>query len=144
MLLAFSLANWDRALEEAPADLGANQWQTFWAVTFPYMVPGIVAGALLALTLSLDDFVIAFFTSGPGSTTFAVKVYSMVRFSVTPEFNAASSILITPTLAATALVIQSRAKRGTRHGYSRRLESIGAPPRPWRPAAASHPSTGSG
>lgn len=118
MLLAFSLANWDRALEEAPADLGANQWQTFWAVTFPYMVPGIVAGALLALTLSLDDFVIAFFTSGPGSTTFAVKVYSMVRFSVTPEVNAASTILIviTLTLTVTALTIQSRASRKTKGG----------------------------
>ena len=81
------------------------------------MVPGIVAGALLAFTLSLDDFVITFFTSGPGSTTFPVKVYSMVRFSVTPEVNAASSILIaiTLTLTATALVIQSRANRGARH-----------------------------
>ena len=111
------MAGFDRALEEASADLGANQWQTFWAVTFPYMVPGIVAGALLAFTLSLDDFVITFFTSGPGSTTFPVKVYSMVRFSVTPEVNAASSILIaiTLTLTATALVIQSRANRGVRH-----------------------------
>ena len=111
------MAGFDRSLEEASADLGANQWQTFWNVTFPYMVPGIVAGALLAFTLSLDDFVITFFTSGPGSTTFPVKVYSMVRFSVTPEVNAASSILIaiTLTLTATALIIQSRANRGSKH-----------------------------
>lgn len=110
------MAGFDRALEEASADLGANQWQTFWAITFPYMVPGIVAGALLAFTLSLDDFVITFFTSGPGSTTFPVKVYSMVRFSVTPEVNAASSILIaiTLTLTATALIIQSRANRSAK------------------------------
>ncbi|MGF1609207.1 MAG: ABC transporter permease [Kiloniellales bacterium] len=110
------MAGFDRALEEASLDLGANQWQTFWNVTFPYMLPGVVAGALLAFTLSLDDFVITFFTSGPGSTTFPVKVYSMVRFSVTPEVNAASSILIaiTLTLTVTALVIQSRwiRKRG--------------------------------
>jgi len=110
------MAGFDMALEEASLDLGANQWQTFWNVTIPYMLPGIVAGALLAFTLSLDDFVITFFTSGPGSTTFPVKVYSMVRFSVTPEVNAASSILIaiTLTLTVAALAIQSRwtRKRG--------------------------------
>ena len=73
-----------------------------------------VAGALLAFTLSLDDFVITFFTSGPGSTTFPIKIYSMVRFSVTPEVNAASTVLIVVTLALTitALAIQSRASKG--------------------------------
>ena len=72
----------------------------------------MIAGALLAFTLSLDDFVITFFTSGPGSTTFPIKIYSMVRFSVTPEVNAASTVLIVLTLAltVTALVIQSRAQ----------------------------------
>ena len=107
------MAGFDRALEEASADLGANQWQTFWHVTFPYMLPGVVAGALLAFTLSLDDFVITFFTSGPGSTTFPVKVYSMVRFSVTPEVNAASTVLIAITLTLTlaAMAIQSRGSR---------------------------------
>ena len=74
------------------------------------LIPGLVAGALLAFTLSLDDFVITFFTSGPGSTTFPIKIYSMVRFSVTPEVNAASTVLIVLTLAltVTALVVQSR------------------------------------
>ena len=107
------MAGFDMALEEASADLGANQWQTFWNVTFPYMLPGVVAGALLAFTLSLDDFVITFFTSGPGSTTFPVKVYSMVRFSVTPEVNAASTVLIAITLTLTlaAMAIQSRGNR---------------------------------
>ena len=107
------MAGFDRSLEEASADLGASQWQTFWNVTVPYMLPGIVAGALLAFTLSLDDFVITFFTSGPGSTTFPVKVYSMVRFSVTPEVNAASTVLIVITLAltATAMILQSRGAR---------------------------------
>ena len=107
------MAGFDRSLEEASADLGASQWQTFWNVTVPYMLPGIVAGALLAFTLSLDDFVITFFTSGPGSTTFPVKVYSMVRFSVTPEVNAASTILIviTLTLTAAAMILQSRGAR---------------------------------
>ncbi|MCI0431103.1 MAG: ABC transporter permease [Rhodospirillales bacterium] len=104
------MAGFDESLEEASRDLGANQWQTFWNVTFPYMIPGVVAGALLAFTLSLDDFVITFFTSGPGSTTFPIKIYSMVRFSVTPEVNAASTVLIvlTLTLTVTAMLIQGR------------------------------------
>jgi len=104
------MSGFDESLEEASRDLGANQWQTFWNVTFPYMVPGVVAGALLAFTLSLDDFVITFFTSGPGSTTFPIKIYSMVRFSVTPEVNAASTVLIVLTLTLTliAMVIQGR------------------------------------
>ncbi len=108
------MAGFDHSLEEASYDLGASQWQTFWNVTFPYMKPGLVAGALLAFTLSLDDFVITFFTSGPGSTTFPIKIYSMVRFSVTPEVNAASTALIVVTLALTitALAIQSRAGKG--------------------------------
>ena len=106
------MTGFDQSLEEASFDLGANQWQTFWNVTFPYMKPGLVAGALLAFTLSLDDFVITFFTSGPGSTTFPIKIYSMVRFSVTPEVNAASTVLIVLTLALTlvALIVQSRSQ----------------------------------
>ena len=104
------MAGFDHSLEEAARDLGANQWETFKDVTLPYMVPGIVAGALLALTLSLDDFVITFFTSGPGSTTLPIKIFSMVRFSVTPEVNAASTVLIVLTLALTVvtMIIQSR------------------------------------
>ena len=80
------------------------------------MVPGIVAGSLLALTLSLDDFVITFFTCGPGSTTLPIKIYSMVRFSVTPEVNAASTVLIIMKLmlAVTAMIIQSR--KGKKNG----------------------------
>jgi len=112
------MSGFDLSLEEASRDLGASEWQTFWNVTFPYMLPGVVAGALLALTLSLDDFVITFFTSGPGSTTFPVKIYSMVRFSVTPEVNAASTVLIVLTLALTvaAMWIQSRSGKSMAHG----------------------------
>lgn len=111
------MAGFDRSLEEVSADLGASQWQTFWNVTFPYIKPGLVAGALLAFTLSLDDFVITFFTSGPGSTTFPIKIYSMVRFSVTPEVNAASTVLIVITLFLTtlALWIQSKSQRSEIH-----------------------------
>jgi len=99
------LASFDRSLEEAARDLGAGEWRIFREVLVPHMQPGLIAGALLAFTLSLDDFVITFFTSGPDTTTFPIKVYSMVRFSVTPEVNAASTLLIITTVALTALAL---------------------------------------
>jgi len=97
------LASFNRELEEAAKDLGASEWRTFWDVLVPHMQPGLIAGALLAFTLSLDDFVITFFTSGPDTITFPVKVYSMLRFSVTPEVNAASTVLIVLTVVITAI-----------------------------------------
>jgi len=99
-------AGFNRELEDASGDLGASEAQTFRYVLLPYMGPGIVAGALLAFTLSLDDFVITFFTSGPNNVTFPVKVYSMVRFSVTPEINAASTILVLVTIVITAVAMR--------------------------------------
>lgn len=104
------LVNFNRELEEAGKDLGASEWEIFRDILLPYLRPGIVAGALLAFTLSLDDFVITFFTAGPETITFPVKVYSMVRFSVTPEVNAASTVLILVTviLTSVALWLQSR------------------------------------
>ena len=113
------MAGFDESLEEASRDLGASPWQTFWNVTLPYMMPGVVAGALLAFTLSLDDFLITYFTNSPGTTTFPVKIYSMVRQSVTPEVNAASTILILVTLTITAIGMwfQSRSgKKSVGHG----------------------------
>jgi spermidine/putrescine transport system permease protein len=98
------LADMDRSLEEAAADLGANEWTTFRRITLPLLAPGIVAGALMAFTLSLDDFVITFFVSGPGSTTLPVQVYSMIKFGVTPEVNALSTLML---LGSTILVIIS-------------------------------------
>lgn len=107
------LASFNRELEEAAKDLGASEWRTFWDVLVPHMRPGLIAGALLAFTLSLDDFVITFFTSGPDTITFPVKVYSMLRFSVSPEVNAASTVLIVITVALTAigLNMQNRAPK---------------------------------
>lgn len=99
------LAGFNRELEEAARDLGANDWEVYRDVLIPYLRPGLFAGALLAFTLSLDDFVITFFTSGPETVTFPVKVYSMVRFSVTPEVNAASTVLIVITLVLTAVAL---------------------------------------
>ncbi|MCB1969463.1 MAG: ABC transporter permease [Geminicoccaceae bacterium] len=100
------MEGFDRSLEEASKDLGASEWQTFRRVTVPYMKPGLVAGALLAMTLSLDDFVITFFTSGPDTLTFPIKVYSMVRFGATPEVNAASTVLILITLLLTVVAMR--------------------------------------
>ncbi len=99
------LASFNRELEEAAKDLGAGEWRVFWDVLVPHMAPGLLAGALLAFTLSLDDFVITFFTSGPDTTTFPILVYSMVRFSPTPEVNAASTILIVLTVGLTAFAL---------------------------------------
>ena len=86
--------------------MGASEWQTFWSVIYPFMQPGVVAGALLAFTLSLDDFVITFFTSGPETVTFPVKVYSLVRRGVSPEINAISTALIVITVIATILAMK--------------------------------------
>lgn len=91
------LNGFDRSLEEAAFDLGANTWQVFRDILIPYLKPALIAGALLAFTLSLDDFVITFFTSTVGSTTLPVKVYSQVRMSVKPDVNAAFTVLICVT-----------------------------------------------
>ena len=100
------MASFNRELEEAARDLGASEWRTLKDVILPHMAPSLVAGGFLAFTLSLDDFVITFFTSGPDTVTFPVKVYSMVRFSVTPEVNAASTLLIVLTVVLTAIALK--------------------------------------
>lgn len=97
------LQGYDRTLSEAAADLGANPWITFYKVTLPIILPGIVSGALLAFTLSFDDFVITFFNSGAGATTLPIKVYSMIKFGVSPVINAVSTIMLTVTFALTLL-----------------------------------------
>jgi spermidine/putrescine transport system permease protein len=88
------LHGFDKSIEEAAMDLGANELVTFWRVTLPTIMPGVLSGALLAFTLSLDDYVITYFTSGPGSTTLPLRIFSMVRFSVTPEVNALSTLWV--------------------------------------------------
>jgi spermidine/putrescine transport system permease protein len=107
------LESFNRELESAALDLGATNWRAFKDVIVPHMQPGLIAGGLLAFTLSLDDFVITFFASGPGTITFPVKVYSMVRFSVTPEVNAASTIIILITVIATVLALRVQAGMDT-------------------------------
>ncbi|RYD44620.1 MAG: ABC transporter permease [Sphingomonadales bacterium] len=106
MVVRSRLATFNREQEEAAKDLGASEWQVFRDVLIPHIKPALVAGALLSFTLSLDDFVITYFTSGPDTITFPVKVYSMVRFSVTPEVNAASTLLIILTVALTFVALK--------------------------------------
>jgi spermidine/putrescine transport system permease protein len=107
------LATMDPTLEEAANDLGANHFQTFWRITFPILAPGIVAGALLALTLSLDDFVVTFFNSGIGTTTLPLFVYGLLKQRVSPEINAISTImiLVSVLLVGASLILQNRSTK---------------------------------
>jgi spermidine/putrescine transport system permease protein len=99
----------DPVLDEAAVDLGASAWQAFRLVTLPLLRPGIVSGALLAFTISIDDFLVTFFTTGPGGTTLPMRVYSMIRSGVTPEINALSSLLVLLSIAlVTAALLQQR------------------------------------
>jgi len=97
------LQGMDASLVEAARDLGATPWQAFRRVTLPLIAPGIAAGALLAFTLSIDDFVITFFTAGPEASTLPLQIYSMIRIAVTPEVNAVSTLLMALTLALATL-----------------------------------------
>ncbi|WP_137155518.1 ABC transporter permease [Rhizobium sp. FKL33] len=99
------LKHFDYSIVEASRDLGASPWTTFWRITFPVLAPAIIAGALLAFTLSVDEFIIAFFTAGAGrgSITLPIQIYSMIRFGVTPEINALATIVM--GVSALALIL---------------------------------------
>src|SRR3712207_4677655 len=92
------LSGMDQSVEEAAQDLGANPIQTFLRVTLPLILPGVMAGALLAFTLSFDDFVITFFVAGVGSSTLPLKIYSMVKFGPSPVINALSTVVLVATM----------------------------------------------
>ena len=107
-LLAF-----DRSLEEAAMDLGATPLRTFTVITLPLIAPALAAGWLLAFSLSLDDLVIASFTTGPGATTLPMRIYSSVRLGVTPEINAISTILVVlVTLGVIAAALAQKRQPG--------------------------------
>lgn len=110
------LAGFDRSLEEAATDLGASPSETFRRVTLPLILPGIVAGALLAFTLSIDDYVITSFVAGVGATTLPLQIYSMLKVGVTPEVNAVSTLLLLVTVVLIA--IAQRLQRGPGSGGS--------------------------
>lgn len=109
------LGQLDKSLEEAARDLYANSWQTFRRVTLPLIMPGVLGGALLALTLSLDDVVVTAFVSGPGATTLPVYVFALVRRGVSPEINAISSIMLVASisLVGLSLLFQRNPKSGS-------------------------------
>jgi len=100
------LAGMDESLTEAARDCGATPWEAFRYVTLPLIMPGVIAGALMAFTLSIDDFVITFFTAGAGTVTLPLQIYSMIKIAVTPEVNAVSTLLMLLTLLL--IVIASR------------------------------------
>jgi spermidine/putrescine transport system permease protein len=110
LLVRARLRKLDPQLEEAAYDLGAAPWQAFRRVTWPLIRPAVLGAALLAFTVSLDDFVVTFFTAGPGATTLPLKVYSMIRSGVTPEINALSAmlVLVSMGLIACALLLQRK------------------------------------
>jgi spermidine/putrescine transport system permease protein len=97
------LQDFDFSVIEAARDLGASPWQSTRRVLLPMLMPGIVAGALLAFTLSVDDFVITFFVAGPGSTTLPLRIYSMIKYGAPPMINALSTLLLVVTLSAVLL-----------------------------------------
>ncbi|AJG41299.1 spermidine/putrescine ABC transporter permease [Thermotoga sp. RQ7] len=99
MMIVYSrLQDFDKNIIEAAYDLGSTDFQVFYRVIIPNLVPGIVAAFLLAFTLSIDDFVITFFVAGPGSTTLPIQIYSMIRFGISPTVNAISTFMIVGTI----------------------------------------------
>ncbi|MDC1424725.1 ABC transporter permease [Oceanospirillaceae bacterium] len=110
IVVSARIADMDETLEEASADLGANGWQTFYRVTMPVILPGIVGGALLAFIISMDDLVITYFISGVDSTTLPVFIYGMLRRGIKPEINAIAAIILLSSMiiATVGLYIRSR------------------------------------
>ncbi len=125
------LAGMSEVLEEAALDLYATRWKTFRYVTFPQIVPGVAGGALLALTLSLDDVVITQFAAGPGATTLPVFVFGLIRRGVTPLINATSVLMLAASviLVALSLAFQQFSGRGGRPSLRAAREAVSAPPK---------------
>ena len=94
----------DPNIEEAAQDLGAHPWQAFWKVVFPEIRPGVLNGAIMAFTMSVDDFVISYFTAGSGASTLAMEIYAMTRKRISPEINALSTLLFVVVLSLLSLV----------------------------------------
>ncbi|MEC4889818.1 MAG: ABC transporter permease [Nitrospira sp.] len=103
LVIRARLQKLDPRLLEAAYDLGATPWQGFWRVTLPLLFPAILGAALLAFTISLDDFIVTFFVAGPGATTLPLKVYSMIKSGVSPEINALSAVLVMVSMGLVGL-----------------------------------------
>jgi len=110
VLVRARLKAMDPLLEEAASDLGAGAARTFLNITFPQLVPAVVSGMLMVFTLSFDDFIVAFFTAGVDSTTLPMKIYSMLKFGVTPEVNALSALILCTSLMLVTIAFWSRGR----------------------------------
>lgn len=113
------MASMDDSLEEAAMDLGARPWRVFFVITLPLIAPALLAGWLLAFTLSLDDLVIASFTSGPGASTLPMVIYSKVKLGVTPEINALATLIVTVValgVVIAGIAMQRREAKAQREG----------------------------
>jgi len=115
------LADFDTSLEEAAMDLGCTPIRAFLAVTLPLIAPAVMAGFLLAFSLSLDDLVVASFTTGPGATTLPIRIYSDVRLGVKPEINAICTIMI--AIVAAAMIVASLLMKHSREAEAPALEN---------------------
>lgn len=104
------LHGFDRSIEEASMDLGANRIKTFLFVTLPVIMPGVLSGALLAFTLSIDDVIISIFTAGPKTVTFPVKVMNLIRAGITPDVNALTTLVLAVTVVVVVLTQVKRFK----------------------------------
>ncbi|MDH3635427.1 MAG: ABC transporter permease [Gammaproteobacteria bacterium] len=111
------LEGMDTSLEQAARDLYASEWETFRYVTVPLLMPGIVAGAMLAFVISMDDFIITLMVGGAGSTTLPVYIYSMIRRGLTPEINAVSTVLLLVSIAIVTAywVVSKKTQTNTVH-----------------------------
>jgi len=114
MIIYAKVVNMPASIEEASLDLGASRWQTYLKVVLPFISPGIISGAMFAFTMSIDDFVVTFFTAGVGSSTLPLKIYSLIKFGVTPSINAISTLLIVFTVIV--LFISNRIQESKRLG----------------------------
>lgn len=110
------IAGFNKSIEEAARDLGANEIRTFLRVTLPMIAPGVVSGGMLALTLSLDDVVVSYFTAGPDSTTLPLKILGMVKKGVSPDVNALSTLMIIGTIAVMVFSQIIQRKMEKKHG----------------------------
>ncbi len=115
LIVRASLRNLNPAISEASLDLGATRWQTFWKITLPAIRPGVLGGALMAFTLSIDNFVITFFVSGPGSTTLPIEIYARLRRTISPSINAVATLIFASSVIVLggALMAQAIGSRST-------------------------------
>lgn len=119
IVVRVSLRSFDRRIEEAGEDLGASPWQTFWRVTLPSILPGVLGGALLAFSLSLDNFVITFFVAGPGGATLPLEVFGQLRRTIRPDVNAVSALLFLASSMFLMLALGLQAFASRRRGIAR-------------------------